>query len=191
MSLCKLTNISSSIMYNKNILFSNNGTSLTGWTNSGGFSVGTVGSQTCLTSSTSNAYIYISTGISSFKGRTIKFNAYITGGCPDFFFGCNSSGAGQFFRMETRSAVAEGFSSTTSWTSWANVNPANPAYSWTLNQWLNITISITSGGVANFSVNGVAASSSYNYTISDNGSYIGIQVDGAGGSISINNIVIY
>lgn len=167
-----------------NIIFSNNGSSLTGWTNNG-FSVSTVGGQTCLYAPNGGNYIYIYSGVNSLAGYSINFNVYLTGGCPNFFFSCNSSGNGQMLRFEQRNNGGSGFASTSSWTGW---NGPGSAYTWTQNAWLAVTISITSGGVATFSVNGVA--SGITYTIADNGGYIGIQSDNGGGSISVNNITI-
>ena len=167
-------------------LFSNNCSSLTGWTNANpGFSVSTVGGQTCFYAPNGNGYVYIYGGATSLAGRTISFNVYLTGGCPDFFFSCNSSGVGQMLRFEQRNNGGSGFTNTTSWTGW---NAPGSSYTWTQNSWLAITISITSGGVATFGVNGVA--SGITYTIADNGGYIGIQTDGGGGSIAVNNITI-
>ena len=167
-------------------LFSNNCSSLVGWTNSTlGFSVSTVGGQTCFSAPSGNGYVYIYGGATSLAGRTISFNVYLTGGCPNFYFSCNSSGNGQMLRFEQRNSGGSGFVSTASWTNWS---APGSAYTWTQNAWLAVTISITSGGVATFGVNGVA--SGITYTIADNGGYIGIITDNGGGSISVNNITI-
>ena len=175
----------------KQAVFNNNCSSLTGWTNSvNGFSVSTVGDQTCFFGNVSNSYVYINTGVSSLKGYSINFNVYLTGGCPDFFFACNSAGAGQYLRFEQRSGATNqnGFSVTTNWTTWPNLGILTSTYTWPQNTWTAVSISITYGGVATFSVNGVA--SGITYTIADNGGFIGIQVDGGGGSISVNNIIV-
>lgn len=160
--------------------------SLIGWTNSG-FAVSTVGSQTCFYATSGYNYIYMDTFLPSFNGKTISFQVYLTGGCPDFLFGCNSAGAGQILRFEQRSGPGTGFNTSDSWTA---VNyPTNPdSYYWTQNTWLQIVITISSAGSATFSVDGV--DSGFYYTITNNGGYIGIMSDGGGGSIAVNNIVI-
>jgi hypothetical protein len=171
------------------IVFKNNCSSLTGWTNNG-FSVSTVGGQTCFRGTVNNNYIYIDTRVASLKGCSINFDVYLTGGCPDFFFACDSSGAGQFLRFEQRSGATNqnGFSVTTNWTTWPNLGLLTSTYSWPQNTWTAVSLSISFAGVATFSVNGVPSGITYNIT--DNGGYIGIQVDGAGGSISVNNIIV-
>jgi len=167
------------------LLFSNDCNSLDGWTNNG-FAVITTAGQTCFYSTSGGSrYIYINTGLSSLKGTTISFYVYLTGGCPNFYFSCNSSGAGQMLRFEQRFGNGSGFISTYSWTRW---NAPSSNYSWPQNTWLPVSIIISSSGVATFSVNNV--DSGISYTISDNGGYIGIQADNGGGTISLNKIRI-
>jgi hypothetical protein len=177
-------NLPSTHPYYNSAFFSNNCSSLVGWVNNG-FTVATVGGQTCFTGSSNSYYVYVNSGATTLKGRTISFNVYLTGGCPNFYFNCNSTGTGQMLRFEQRSSSGSGFTGTSSWTGWSG---PSSTYTWTQNTWLAITIPITSAGVATFTVNGVA--SGITYTIADNGRYIGLQADGGGGSISVNNIVI-
>ena len=177
-------NLPSTHPYYKSGFFNNSCSSLAGWVTNG-FSVATVGSQTCFTATSGSYYVYINSGATTLKGRTIGFNVYLTGGCPNFYFCCNSAGLGQMLRFEQRSSGGSGFTTTSSWTGWS---APGSNYTWTQNTWLAIVISIGSDGVATFSVNGAA--SGITYTIADNGRYIGVQSDGGGGSISINNIVI-
>lgn len=171
------------------IVFNNNCSSLTGWTNNG-FSVSTKDGKTCFLGTAANNYIYINTGVNSLKGYIINFNVYLTGGCPDFFFACNSSGSGQYLRFEQRNGATNqnGFSVTTTWTTWPNLGILTSSYTWPQNTWVAVSISINAAGIATFSMNGVA--SEITYAIADNGGYIGIQVDGGGGSISVNNIIV-
>ncbi len=176
---------SNSIIASTASIFSNNCSSLTGWSTNGGFAVATIGGQTCLSGPNGGYYINIYSGTTSLKGKTISFNVYLTGGCPNFYFSCDSTGLGQMLRFEQRSSSGSGFTTTSSWTGWTA--PSSP-YTWTQNTWLAITIPITSAGVATFTVNGVA--SGITYTIADYGGYIGVQTDGGGGSISVNNIII-
>jgi len=168
----------------KPVVFDNNCSNLTGWTNNG-FIVSTKGGQTCFLGTVSNNYIYINTGIPSLKGYSINFNIYLTGGSPDFLFASNSSGAGQLLRFEQKYTNGSGFASTASWT---DLSGTSLTYTWTQNTWLAISISITLDGIATFSVNGVT--SEITYAIADNGGYIGIQTGCGCGSISVNNIII-
>ena len=170
---------------------SNNGQSLVGWANkrypsvTGNFVVTTTGGQTCFYANGDlTNYIYINTVFSSFIGKTIGFNIYLTGGCPGLIFGATSSGAGNAFRFETR-PYPSGFTTSPGWYGYGTFQSN---YTWTLNTWLAISIPITSGGVATLYVNGV--SSGFTITIADSGGYIGFNADGGGGSVSINNITV-
>ena len=171
---------------------SNNGSSLGGWFNyrypalTGNFTVTTIGGQTCFKANGDlSNYIYINTVFSSLLGRTFSFNVYLGGGCPDVVFGCNSSGAGNVFRFETRNNSSSGFCSSTGWLFYDSFVSS---YTWTKNTWLAISIPITSGGVATVYVNGV--SSGLTTTILDNGGYIGFNTDGGTGYVGINSITV-
>ncbi|WP_456416678.1 DUF2341 domain-containing protein [Methanocaldococcus sp.] len=94
-----------------------------------------------------------------------------TGDLNDFYLYCNSSGAGQMIRLETRSGYSSGFAPTTSWTSWSNpsgIPTASP------NVWYHITLTIV-GNNATGTIDGVGSET---YTITKNGGYIGLQSDG-------------
>ena len=168
--------------------FSNNCSSLTGWTNSS-FTVTTTGGQTGFYGNgTTGGLIYISTGFSSFKGKTLIFNVYLTGGCPELIFGSNSAGTGTSLRFEQRfSGNQNGFSNSSTWGPSA---VGTQSYTWTQNTWLAITIPITSVGVASLQVNGTTISAITSFTMTNDGGYIGFNADGGGGSISVNNITV-
>jgi Concanavalin A-like lectin/glucanases superfamily len=169
--------------------YSNDCSSITGWTTGGTTAptIATISSQTGIYAvSGGSNYAYINTGITSLKGKNISFNVYLTGGCPEIYFACNSSGAGQMFRFETRTGNVQGFASTTAWGTWNN--PANSGLWTALNTWTSVMITISYAGVAKIYVNGTDLG--FTYTIADNGGYIGIQADNGGGAIYINNIFI-
>lgn len=170
-------------------LFSNDGSSLTGWSSSnGGISIiqNAGNGAPAFSVLTNQGYIFINTGISNLAGKTISFRVYlISSGCPDFFFACDSTGSGQMLRFDSRNGNDTGITKTTSWTAWVGV--IGP-FIWTLKTWYDISIIISSDGVASWSANGVVQDS--RFTISNNGGYIGLQGDGGGGGMYIQNIVI-
>ena len=87
------------------------------------------------------------------------------------------------WRLETRSSFYSGITSTTNWTSWSA-----PSSGPTLNgdTWYTIILTISSAGVATYTYNGTNGGQSY--TISDNGTYIGIQGDAISGGY-VDNIL--
>ena len=158
--------------------YSNDGSTLSGWTNA-------TGDKACLISNStgnnapsiqvgSNCYAYYNLGF-SLLNTIITFDVYTTNLC-NFYFACDSLGAGQMFRLETRSASYSNFATTPSWTSWtAPVN--GPTLS--SNTWYTIKIVITSSGVCFWYSNGVLQYNNWN--LINNGNYIGFQGDGLGG----------
>lgn len=168
--------------------------SLEGWTNpSQGIttSISIGNPPPSIKATTPYEYAYINaadkiSGLTTLKGRTLQFDIYAnSNSLINFYFACNNIGAGQMFRLETRALGAgyhSGFASTTSWTSWTS--PASGPVA-TGNTWYTITITISSAGVATFNWSGT----NYSYTITDNGTYIGIQADGASGGY-VDNIFI-
>ena len=176
---------------NANLLFYANGNSLAGWTNSGITISTSVGNPVNSFASTGGSqYAYISpAGITSFVGKTIMVDMYATGGTPlvDFFFGCNSSGAGQHARLDTRGGGNwTGFASTASWTSWsAPSSGSNPS----TNVWhtFKIQINSTASNGMSLYINNIFV---VNKTFVDNGSYIGMQGDGGSGG-NWDNIRVY
>jgi len=164
--------------------------SLTNWTNSNCAISNTVfytGSNPTYQLPTGYGnYCYINTNV-SILGSTITFNVN-TGSLCDVLFGCNSSGLGQYFRIGG-SGWDWGFSNSTTWS-----NISSPAVSPTgirpiaINTWCTVVITITTTGLATFTVNGVTNAASY--TITNNGTYFGLQADGATGSSYFYNIMI-
>jgi len=121
-------------------------------------------------------YCYYNAGIA--LGVATKITLYVnTGSLCDFFFGCNSSGAGTALRIGG-AGWDWGFFTTTNWTTFnaASINPTNirpvPA-----STWCTVVISITAANVATFTVNGITNAASFSSVIS--GTYIGMNSDGA------------
>ena len=167
-------------------LFSSDGSTLTGWT---------LGANACTISSSignpapsiaasgSNAsYAYYNLGY-SFLNTTITFDVNVGSLC-DFYFACNSNGAGQMFRPEGRNA-GSGFASASSWTSWSG--PPGGAQ-FVPGTWYNTKIVISSSGVASWYQNNVLQPQTY--TISNNGTYFGLQGDGGGSTSYFDNLLI-
>ena len=166
-------------------LFANDGSNLTGWTN---------GSPACLISSSignpvssiqvsgNRAYAYYNLGY-SFLNTTITFDVNVGTLC-DFYFACNSGGAGQMFRSEGR-GTGSGFQPTTAWTSWSS---PQGGVQFIPGIWYSVKIIVSSSGVATWYQNNVLQSQTR--TISNNGTYFGLQGDGGGGTSYYDNILI-
>jgi hypothetical protein len=123
-------------------------------------------------------------GLTTFKSHIFTFDIFCeSGSLINLFFGCNSSGAGQMWRLETRDGASSGITNTTSWTFW-NYPATGPTLSGST--WYTVVITISSAGVATYTYNGIAGGQSY--TIADNGTYIGIQGDGLSGGY-VDNIL--
>ena len=173
------------------LAYYNNTSSLSGWTTPTGYwGTNSYYSNSWFVCATSGKYIYTNTGLSSFKGTKIVFTVSVTGGCPDIFFGCNSSGAGTMYRCETRGGSNRvGFANTTAWTSWSA--PSNSvSYAFPQNAWTTVTIVVNSVGVASWYLNDVPQDTGYNFTINDKGGYIGFVNDGAT-NFQIFTIAVY
>lgn len=167
------------------VLFSSDGSSLTGFTNNNLSITNTVGNPSPSFQAVSgDNYAYYNLG-SSFLNTTIIFDVNVGRIC-DFPFACNSSGSGQFIRLDARGAGnRSGFAATASWTSWSGPSTGSPV---SPSVWYNIKIVISSSGVASWYLNNVLQSQTY--TIANNGTYFGMQADKGGGTSYFDNIVI-
>ena len=171
-------------------LFTADGTSLAGWTNNGvsiNNSVGNPGSS--FSTTTPGAYAYIQpAGITTFVNKTIIVDMQTNASLLDFFFGCNSSGAGNMVRIDTRGVGARsGFATTTSWSVWAA--PSEGIISHQQGVWYRVKIQIfnTQPGGMTWYVDGIHAGTGQ---FVDNGGFIGLQHDGLSGTNYWDNIQI-
>jgi len=158
-------------------LFTSDGSSLTGWTNSGVVVDSTQGNPTSSLKAVGGTYAYRDLG-QSFLGKTITLDMYIlnsgaTFPLCNFYFGCNSTGQGNLLRLEGRSGSASGFATTTSWTSW---NAPATGTNYTVLTWYTIVISINSSSQASWSINGSPVQTNVSVTLS--GNYFGVHGDG-------------
>lgn len=137
-----------------------------------------------------HCYIDLKTFIPSLttlKGCTIYFDLY-TNSLVNFYFGCNSSGAGQMFRLETRPGNGTGFATTTNWT--VRTAPQG-TFVLTASTWYNFVITISTTGVASYTykLNSATNFSSGSGTITiGNNTHIGVQGDGLGPLSYIDNL---
>lgn len=159
---------------------------LTGWTRSGSLTLdASNGNPAPSIAAGANAYAYRQVpGFASLAGRTIELDMYANAGTSlcNFYFGCNASGAGQYFRLECRTSGGDGsgIGTTASWSSWAT--PTSPLISGNYNAatWYAIKIVINAAGTAcDVYVGGVLAISGHSITL--NGTYIGCHGDGGSG----------
>jgi hypothetical protein len=168
-------------------LFSNDGSTLSGWTTSGvSVSSGTGNPGYSLLAPGNGSYAYISpSGITSLYNTTIQFDINVSSTLGDFFIGCNSSGAGFGVRLGVSGAWPVGFWVPTSWTTWGGSSGSTLL---TAGQWYTCKVQITSGGTMSLYLNGTFIASQ---TVTLNGTYIGIAGDGGGGNQYFDNIYIY
>ena len=181
-----------SISFSPTYIFSSDGSSLSGWTNSGITISSSIGNPAPSFSGAGGAtkYAYINpASLSSLVGYTIFIDMYVTGATPmiNLYFGCNSSGAGQMFRLDARVGQGSGFIPTTVWATWGG--PSTVVSGFTTNTWYKIKIVINSTATNGMSwyYNGVLGTTG---TFVDNGGYIAVHGDnGTGGNW--DNIAIY
>jgi len=171
-------------------LWSTDGSSLSGWTNNGVSINASIGKPTpSFSTTTTNAYAYIQpAGITTFVNKTIIVDMQTNASLMNFYFGCNSTGAGNMVRIETRGlGNYSGFATTGTWLSWS------PPYAGIVSHqqgvWYRVKIQIfnTNPGGMTWYVDGVYAGTG---TFIDNGGYIGLQHDGLGGTNYWDNIQI-
>jgi hypothetical protein len=170
------------------------GSSLTGWTNNSATINSGDGSPAapCI-QATGGQYAYIIPGgVSSLLNTTITFNMKVIPGSIDlanFFFGCNSSGAGQMLRLEARGGNYSGFTTTSSWTLW---NAPTTQSVVTAGVWYSVKIQITSSGYATWYLNGTIQDQ--NFALNVNSNYIACHGDSGPAGVTgglFDNIYVY
>ena len=170
------------------------GASLSGWTVSGsagqtnsapaGNSI--FGTYAFYANSANGDYLYtIASGQSI--NMIIEYYSY-TQKLNDLFFLVNSSGAGQMMRIGNGSASGYdwyGIASTSSWTSWSSPPDVG---SWS-NEWVTVGVVVQNGVATGYLSPGVniygteiGSNPSNQYTVANNGNYLGLIGDGAGSS---------
>lgn len=136
---------------------------------------------------------YMNRDVGMAAGQITTFNMR-TSVLGNLFFNCNSSGAGQMFRLESRSRTSSGFASTTSWTSWS---APSGSFTAAANTWYKIMIKTTSATSATLyyeattdkSPGSQPANTVGTYSYSNNGGYMGLVGDGGGGNTYFDNII--
>ena len=152
-------------------IFFSNGSSLTGWTNNGATVNSSNGVPAPSLEATGGTYAYVDAGVG--PGEVIEYDGYVIPGSTDLcnlYFMTDSGGAGQMFRLESRSSTSSGFASTSSWTSWNAPSGYGPV---SAGVWHHVKI-VLDGSTAYGYVDG----SSYgSYSFSNNGGYIAVHGD--------------
>jgi hypothetical protein len=169
------------------LLFSSDGSSLSGWTVTGATVDSVNGQPAPSLKAAGGQYAYNQWGGTLMR---IEFDVQVlTGTTPlcNFYFGCNASGAGQMLRLETRSGFSSGFASTSSWTSWGG--PAATGVRLTAGQWYRVKIT-RSGSSRAWYLNDTLIQSDTSYV--NNGDYFAIHGDTASVAGGLfDNIRIY
>jgi len=166
------------------------GTSLSGWTVSGSASQtnsapsgnSIFGTYAFYANSANGDYLYtIASGQS--ENMIIEYYVY-TQALNDLFFLVNSGGAGQMIRTGNGSGWY-GIASTSSWTSWS-APPDTGSWS---NEWVTVGVVIQNGVATGYLSTGVniygseiGSNPSNQYTVTDNGDYLGLVGDAWGSS---------
>jgi hypothetical protein len=172
-------------------VFSSDGSSLAGWTNSGVTVSATIGNPAPSFSAVptaQNAHIQIA-NLTSFAGRTMQFDAMLanTNALLDVFFACNSSGQGLYLRLDSRTANACGISTATGWTT--GVVPSGTTFSTTDASWHTYKIVFNGAGTAiDVYKDGVQVISARASTLQ--GNYIGLWSDAGSNGGYLDNILI-
>ena len=158
-------------------IFSSDGSTLSGWTSVNATVNSGTGNPSPSLQATGAEYAYRDLG-ESFLSKRITFDVYLLPGTIslcNFYFGCNSSGAGNMLRIEGRTdGRISGFATTNSWTSWNAPSGSINAYA--QSTWHTIEISINSSSQASWSINGTPVQTDVAVTLS--GNYFAVHGDG-------------
>lgn len=166
------------------------GSSLTGWTNSGVTVNAVTGNAAPSLYVNISQVAYIApTTITSFANTTITFDVNITSAASlcNLFFAANSGGMGTMLRLEGRTGTPSGFMTSTTWNFWEAGPSGGPTLA--ASTWYNVKIQITPAGAATWYLNGALQSSTASVRLL--GNYIGIHGDGAGTGAYFDNIIVY
>ncbi len=105
----------------------------------------------------------------------------------DLFFGCDATGAGMMFRIDTRPSSPTGFAATSSWTAWNSPVSGPTAVA---NRWYDVTVDLGTTE-ARATVVGPSSHSVITTAYTAQGSAIGLQGDGGGGQTVYRNLTVY
>lgn len=163
-------------------LASYDGTSLTGWTATGGASI----DAGTFKVNGGNQSMFRDLG-QNFKNKTVQFDVKITAGTTGFTVGAAADGSGGL--GVTLRAGASNLNGLRSTTNWFYTNAGGDTFTFTAGTWYTIKIVTDNGAAAGTSwyINGVLAGNSGGYFI-DNGTYFGIASDNA--TANFDNISI-
>lgn len=173
-------------------VWESDGSSLTGWTVTGDATVdAAVGLPApSLRARPSSGRAYISPpGVTNLLGKSIQFDCKLESGSTNlcnFFFGCDSNGAGRMLRIDGRSGQNCGIANTSSWTSWSA--PSN-TFSNTDTNWHTYRIDIKPGPVVDVWQDGVKKLN--NVSIALNGTFIAIHGDSGSQGGNFDNLSIF
>jgi len=162
------------------------GSSLSNWTVVGATVDANTGNPKPSFKVTGGQYAYRNVGIGS--NMVVEFDFYIITGTYslcNFYFMCDSNGAGQMFRFDSRSTEHSGFASTTSWTEWEGPTTGSNISAGT---WHHFKLVIGNSQAEAF-IDNVSFGT---YAFTNKGGYIAIHGDASivtGGYF--DNIVIY
>ncbi len=164
-----------------------NGTTLAGWTVSGVSVDPGIGTPApAFAAPGSNAYAWRDDH-TVFSVYTLEMNSSALG---DFYFGCDDTGAGQMFRLDTRGGTnLAGFATTNSWTSW---NAPAAGFAAPPNTWVQVVLTVSAGSVtADCTWSGGSASVGPYTLANTTGTAYGMQGDGGGGTTYFDNLSLH
>jgi hypothetical protein len=171
------------------LLFSNDGSTLSGWTVTDATVDDTLGNPLPSLLADPGQYAYINSGAASLLNTTITLDIYVRGffiNLCNFFFGCNATGSGYMLRLDSRGGELSGIATTGGWTNWDTPSIATRGFV-AAETWHSVKIQIASNGDTSWYLNNVLVGSG---TLTLSGTYIGIQGDGGAFGGNFDNIRI-
>ncbi|MDD5508895.1 MAG: DUF2341 domain-containing protein, partial [Bacteroidales bacterium] len=177
-------------------IYYDDGSSTTGW-----FISGDAGTTSSIGNPPNSLYAQTHTGSGqNYMSRNIGIAASTftscnvqtqTGNLGNFYYLCNSSGAGQMYRLDARGTTNyTGFATTTDWNTW---NSPGESQTSSANTWYRFGIAINPAGTvstlyydATTSTNPVPGTilNSTTYGVTNNGGYVGLGGDALGGTVN-------
>lgn len=170
------------------------GDSLTGWSFNGTAAVvdNVVGNPkpSFYVASYHTSYIDVASiipGLTSFKNRKILFDIYTSSSSLiNFYFGMNSSGVGNGWRLDVRYQQTSGFATVQNWN---GINqPTTGVVGLSASTWYTVVLTIGGTGTVTYTYNGTSFGTSQPGYL-DNGTIVGFQGDALSGGY-IDNIYI-
>jgi len=127
---------------------------------------------------------YMARNIGLVPNRILEYDVY-SSVLGNTYFLVNSSGAGQYLRIETRTGSSCGIGATSSWTSWSP--PSQTCAKVAANTWHKFKLVLDSTTAKAYINDNICGEGNGGYTFSNNGGFIGLVGDAGGGQTNWDN----